>query len=97
MTAGDVIGYLGHTGYSATENVNNIDVPHLHWGMELVFDETRRADGYEIWVDVYPLTRFLAKHTQEVRKVPDTKEWVRSTDMTDPAVDEYIRGNNGAE
>ena len=25
VTAGDVIGYMGRTGYSATENVNNID------------------------------------------------------------------------
>ena len=29
VTAGDVIGYLGRTGYSATENTNNIDTPHL--------------------------------------------------------------------
>lgn len=27
VTAGDVIGYLGHTGYSTKENVNNIDIP----------------------------------------------------------------------
>lgn len=90
VTAGDVIGYLGHTGYSATENVNNIDVPHLHWGLELIFDEQRRADGYEIWVDVYPLTRFLAKHTQQTEKVPDTKDWVRSTGMADPKVEEFL-------
>ena len=31
VTAGDVIGYLGMTGYSAKENVNNINVPHLHF------------------------------------------------------------------
>ena len=41
VTAGDVIGYLGHTGYSAKENVNNIDTPHLHWGLELIFDESQ--------------------------------------------------------
>ncbi len=87
VTAGDVIGYMGHTGYSATENVNNIEVTHLHWGLELVFDETRRADGYEIWVDVYPLTRFLAKHTQPVHKVEGTKEWVRTTQVIDPTVE----------
>lgn len=93
VTAGDVIGYLGHTGYSATENVNNIDVPHLHWGLELVFDEERRAEGYEIWVDVYPLTRFLAKHTQQTQKVEGTKDWVRSTGMRDPAVEGYLESN----
>jgi len=86
VTAGDVIGYMGHTGYSATENVNNIEVTHLHWGLELVFDEERRKEGHEIWVDVYPLTRFLEKHRQEVRKVDGTREWSRTTGMRDPAV-----------
>ncbi len=31
VTAGDIIGYLGRTGYSATENTNNIDESHLHF------------------------------------------------------------------
>lgn len=87
VTAGDVIGYMGHTGYSATENVNNIEVTHLHWGLELIFDEKRRESGHEIWIDVYPLTQFLAKHTQQTEKVEGTKEWIRSTDIVDPEVE----------
>ena len=79
MTAGDVIGYMGHTGYSTTENVNNIEVTHLHWGLELVFDEEQKESDNEIWIDVYPLTCFLAKHTQEVQKVEGTREWIRTT------------------
>lgn len=88
VTAGDVIGYMGHTGYSTQENVNNIEVTHLHWGLELIFNEERREQGYEIWVDVYPLTRFLAKHTQPAVKVEGTKEWIRTTDIIDPVVEE---------
>lgn len=91
ITAGDVIGYMGHTGYSVEENVNNIDVTHLHWGLELIFDEKRREDGYEIWIDIYPLTRFLEKHTQAAHKVEGTKEWVRSTDIIDPVVEEHLK------
>lgn len=79
VTAGDVIGYMGHTGYSTKENVNNIEVTHLHWGLELVFDEVQKESDNEIWIDVYPLTRFLAKHTQEVRKIEGTREWIRTT------------------
>ncbi len=90
VTAGDVIGYMGHTGYSTQENVNNIEVTHLHWGLELIFNEERRAEGYEIWVDVYPLTRFLAKHTQQAEKVDGTKEWIRSTDIVDPEVEKMV-------
>ncbi len=91
VTAGDVIGYMGHTGYSTKENVNNIEVTHLHWGLELVFDEARREQGYEIWLDVYPLTKFLAKHTQAVHKKEGTKEWIRSTQIIDPLVEEYLK------
>lgn len=89
VTAGDVIGYLGHTGYSAKENVNNIEVPHLHWGMELIFDESQKESDNEIWIDLYALTRFLAKHKQAVEKVGETREWVRSSRIVDPAAEEY--------
>ena len=34
VTAGDVIGYMGHTGYSTKENVNNIDTVHLHFRLQ---------------------------------------------------------------
>ena len=50
VQAGDVIGYLGRTGYSTTENTNNIDTPHLHFGLELIFDEARRQEGKEVWI-----------------------------------------------
>lgn len=94
VTAGEVIGYMGHTGYSTKENVNNIEVTHLHWGLELVFDETQKESDNEIWIDVYPLTRFLAKHTQPVHKVEGTKEWVRSTRIEDPATEGYGKAEN---
>lgn len=92
VTAGDVIGYMGHTGYSTTENVNNIEVTHLHWGLELIFDESQKESNNEIWIDLYDLTRFLAKHTQKTEKVGETREWVRSTRIIDPAVEEYKAG-----
>jgi len=91
VTAGDVIGYMGHTGYSTTENVNNIEVTHLHWGLELIFNEERREEGYEIWIDVYPLTQFLARHTQATHKVEGTKEWIRSTEIVDPEVEKAMK------
>ncbi|MCM1065003.1 MAG: M23 family metallopeptidase [Eubacterium sp.] len=89
VTAGDVIGYMGHTGYSAKENVNNIDIVHLHWGLQLIFDESQKEGNNEIWIDLYALTRFLAKHTQTAVKVEGTKEWVRANGIVDPAVEEY--------
>ena len=95
VTAGDVIGYMGHTGYSAKENVNNIKIVHLHWGLQLIFDESQKEGNNEIWIDVYPLTRFLAKHTQAAVKVEGTKEWVRTAGIVDPMVEEYEAGNSG--
>ena len=87
--------YMGHTGYSTTENVNNIKVVHLHWGLQLIFDESQKEVNNEIWIDVYPLTRFLAKHTQAAVKVEGTKEWMRTTEIVDLAVEEYEVGNLG--
>lgn len=92
VTAGDVIGYMGHTGYSSKENVNNIEVTHLHWGLELIFDESQKESDNEIWIDVYALTRFLSKHTQPAEKVEGTKEWRRTTGIRDPEVEGYMTG-----
>ena len=58
VKAGDVIGYLGMTGYSIKENVNNINIPHLHFGMELIFDESQFDSANEIWIDVYQIIEF---------------------------------------
>lgn len=95
VTAGDVIGYMGHTGYSTKENVNNIEVTHLHWGLQLIFDESQKEGNNEIWIDIYPLTRFLAKHTQKAAKVGDTREWRRTETILDPKVTEYLGESAG--
>lgn len=89
VTAGQVIGYMGHTGYSTKENVNNIDVTHLHWGLQLIFDESQKDGNNEIWIDCYSLTRFLYKNRSETAKNAETKEWYRVYDMKDPAVEAY--------
>ena len=90
VTAGDVIGYMGHTGYSTKENVNNIEVTHLHWGLELIFDESQKESNNEIWIDVYALTRFLYKNRSEVVKVEGTKEWKRVYGLREEAGKEEI-------
>lgn len=89
VTAGDVIGYLGHTGYSTTENVNNIDTPHLHFGLQIIFDESQKEGNNEIWVSCYELTRFLYQNQSETVKNEETKEWSRVVDMKDPAVETW--------
>ena len=77
MQAGDVIGYLGRTGYSIKENVNNIDVAHLHIGLQLIFDESQKNCQSEIWIDVFPITKLLAKNRSTVKKDEQTKEYSR--------------------
>lgn len=89
VQAGDVIGYLGHTGYSTKENVNNIDIPHLHFGLQLIFDESQKEGNNEIWIDCYALVRFLYRNRSETVKVSETKEWIRTTQFIDPAAEEY--------
>ena len=84
VKAGDVIGYLGMTGYSAKENVNNINVPHLHFGMQLIFDESQKEGVNQIWIDVYQIINFLKKNKSEVYKADaDTKDYKRVYDIID--------------
>lgn len=90
VTAGDVIGYMGHTGYSVSENVNNIDAVHLHLGIEIMFDESQKDSDNEIWIDCYELTKFLYRNQSAVEKIENTKEWKRVYDMEDPALNSMI-------
>jgi len=77
VSSGDVIGYMGRSGYSRKENVNNINTVHLHFGMQLIFDESQKECLSEIWIDVYQIVRFLDKYRSEVVKDPETKDYRR--------------------
>ena len=87
VEAGDVIGYLGMTGYSDKENVNGMNVPHLHFGMQLVFDESQKESNNEIWIDVYEIVKFLEHHKSPVVRDEESKEYFRKYEFTDPAVE----------
>ena len=86
IKAGDVIGYLGMTGYSKEENVNNINVPHLHMGVQLIFDESQKDGANEIWIDGYNLIKLLQKNCSEVYKNDETGEYVRKYDFYEQSV-----------
>ena len=78
VEAGDVIGYMGRTGYSDTEDTNNIETPHLHFGMELIFDESQKECDNEIWIDVYEIVNFLESYKSAVEKIDaETKDYSR--------------------
>lgn len=76
VQAGDLIGFMGRTGYSDRENVNNIEAVHLHFGLELVFDESQKECNSEIWIDVYNLVRLLSAHRSSLEQRNGT--WVRA-------------------
>ncbi len=80
VQAGDVIGYLGKTGYSKDENVNNIKIPHLHFGLQIIFDESQKEGYNQIWVNVYEFINFLEKNKMPVYKDSD-KEFKRSLNI----------------
>lgn len=85
VTAGDVIGYLGMSGYSTSENVNNINIPHLHFGMQLIFDESQKDSVNEIWIDVYDVVELLQKNKSAVVK-NGSGDFDRVYQMNDPDV-----------
>lgn len=75
VEAGDLIGFMGRTGYSDKENINNIEEVHLHFGMQLVFDESQKECNSEIWIDVYPIVQLLNRHRSSLRK--SSEGWQR--------------------
>ena len=77
VNAGDVIGYLGMTGYSTREGVNNINVPHLHFGLQLIFDESQKDGVNQIWVDVYALVELLNRNRSRVVRDEATGDYYR--------------------
>lgn len=68
VVAGQVIGYLGVTGYSTKENANMGCKPHLHLGMQLIFDESQVQGPSEIWIDLYNISKFLSHNRATVVK-----------------------------
>ena len=67
VQAGDLIGYMGRTGYSDKENTNNIETVHLHFGIQLIFDESQKECNSEIWVDAYNIVRLLDRHRSSIQ------------------------------
>lgn len=89
IKAGDVIGYMGQTGYSIQENVNNIVEVHLHFGTQLIFDESQKDGINQIWIDEYAITKLLALNKSKAQKVSGTKDFTRVYDFSEQSVDIY--------
>ncbi len=90
VQAGDVIGFMGRTGYSDKENVNNIQTVHLHFGMQLVFDESQKECNSEIWIDVYDIVRLLSSHRSNVQRTDG--QWGRKYAFVDLDILDYPDG-----
>lgn len=78
VMAGAVIGYVGRTGYSPKENTNGIKNSHLHYGMQIIFDEAQKDGTTQIWIDLFAITKLLSEHKSETVRNPDTKEHTRA-------------------
>ncbi len=77
------------TGYSTKEDTNNINVPHLHFGIQIIFNEVQKDGPNQIWVDVYNLVDFLKKNRSvSIMNNDKTKDYVRKYDIIDPIVPE---------
>lgn len=86
VQAGDLIGFMGRTGYSDKENTNNIETVHLHFGIQLVFDESQKECNSEIWINAYNIVRLLQNHRSSVQKTADG--WKRVYPYRDLDVEE---------
>ena len=89
VNAGDVIGFMGRTGYSDKENVNNIETVHLHFGLQLIFDESQKECLSEIWIDVYDIVRLLSRHRSSVVKT--NEGWKRMYNYRDLDLADFVK------
>ena len=88
VMAGEVIGYLGMTGYSRKEDVNGIEVPHLHVGLQIIFDKSQKEGWNQIWLDMYELCKFLnsnraATYYDDAKGERVTREYLTYDDVPD--------------
>ncbi len=90
VQAGDLIGFMGRTGYSDKENVNNIETVHLHFGMELIFEESQKECNSEIWIDVYDIVRLLSNHRASHKKT--ASGWHRVYPYRDLDLEDFPKG-----
>lgn len=68
VQAGDVIGYVGRSGYSTKENTNNMKLSHLHFGIQIIFHQSQKSGAKEIWINPYAITELLARNKCETVK-----------------------------
>ena len=87
VQAGDLIGFMGRTGYSDKPNTNNIETVHLHFGIQLVFDESQKECLSEIWINPYHIVRLLHSHRSSLRKTESG--WERVYPFVDLDAESY--------
>ena len=91
VKAGQVIGYMGMTGYSVKSNVNGMSVPHLHFGMQLIFDESQKEGVNQIWLDMYNIVRLLEGNRATVVKDENSGQYKRKYDIITPAYPKQLQ------
>lgn len=91
VKAGQVIGYMGMTGYSVKSNVNGMSVPHLHFGMQLIFDESQKEGVNQIWLDMYNIVRLLERNRATVIKNSETGQYERKYDIILPSYPDALQ------
>lgn len=63
IRAGDIIGYMGSTGYSKVEGTKNKFPVHLHFGIYITPDPDIAADYEEIALNPYNILKINEKNT----------------------------------
>ena len=88
---GEPIGYVGMTGYSENENVNGMQRPHLHFGIQLIFHPSQEEGNNEIWIDVYDIVNFLEHHKSVLTKDPKDKDFRQKYLFEDPTYRKFVK------
>lgn len=86
VSAGEIIGFLGKTGYSTVEDTDNIVTPHLHIGLQLIFSPEQKEGEEQIWVDFYQISKFLSQNKATAYKDDSDGRFFSSVRLTNPEI-----------
>ena len=68
-----------------------MSVPHLHFGLQLIFDESQKEGTNQIWLDMYNIVRLLERNKATVVRDEQAGEYRRKYDIITPDYPESLQ------
>ncbi len=65
----------------------------MHFGTQLIFDESQKDGINQIWIDEYAITKLLSQNKSKIQKLTGTKDYKRVYEFSEQNVEIYDQTN----